>query len=57
MDSYGTNNEMLIFSHLLLCNAFSFNDVALSWSYLANSSQIDPKLPQIVERKSMYIYW
>ena len=55
--SYGTDNEMLTLSHLLLCNVYSFNAMALNWSYLADPGQIDPNIPLNVERKSMYIYW
>ena len=52
------NNEMLTLSHLLLCNVYSFDAAgALHWSYLANPGYIDPNIPVIVERKSMYIYW
>ena len=55
--SYGTNNEMLTLSHLLMCNVYSFNAQASNWSYVANPGHIDPNIPVIVERKSMYIYY
>ena len=45
MGSYGTDNEMLTLSHLLLCNVYSFNAMALNWSYLADPRQIDPNIP------------
>ena len=43
MGNYGMDNEMLTLSHLLLCNVYSFNAMALNWSYLADPGQIDPK--------------
>ena len=56
--SYGTSNEMVALSHLQLCNIYSFDaDFAFSWSFMANPGAIDPSIPNIVERKSMYIYW
>ena len=54
MGSYGTDNEMLTLSHLLLCNVYSLNAMALNWSYLADPGEIDPNIPLNVE---MYIYW
>ena len=58
LGSYGTSNEMVALSHLLLCNIYSFDaDFAFSWSFMANPGAIDPSIPNIVERKSMYIYW
>ena len=45
LGSYGTSNEMVTLSHLLLCNIYSFDaDLAFSWSFMANPGAIDPKI-------------
>ena len=55
MGSYGAHIEMLTQSHLLLCNVNSFDTVASNWSYLADPGQIDPNIPQNVERYHVYL--
>ena len=57
MDRNGSYGTMLTLSHLLVCNVCSFDAGASNWSYVANPGQIDPNIPVIVERKSMYIYF